>query len=53
MMAPVRSDLPSGTVTFLLTDVEGSTKLLQELRAEGYAVALGEHRSDLLALSQF
>jgi class 3 adenylate cyclase len=24
----VRSDLPTGTVTFLFTDVEGSTKLL-------------------------
>jgi class 3 adenylate cyclase len=24
-------DSPSGTVTFLFTDIEGSTKLLQEL----------------------
>jgi class 3 adenylate cyclase len=30
MMTPVRGDLPSGTVTFLFTDVEGSTKLLHE-----------------------
>ena len=30
----VRRDLPSGTVTFLFTDVEGSTKLLHELGAE-------------------
>ena len=37
-------DLPSGTVTFLFTDVEGSTKLLHELGAEGYAQALGAHR---------
>ena len=37
-------DLPFGTVTFLFTDVEGSTKLLHELGAEGYAQALGEHR---------
>ena len=37
-------DLPSGTVTFLFTDVEGSTKLLHELGAEGYAEALAEHR---------
>jgi predicted ATPase len=36
--------LPSGTVTFLFTDVEGSTKLLHELGAEGYAEALAEHR---------
>jgi len=40
----VRSDLPTGTVTFLFTDVEGSTKLLHELGAEGYAAALAEHR---------
>jgi predicted ATPase len=40
----MRSDLPSGTVTFLFTDVEGSTRLLHELGAEGYAEALAEHR---------
>lgn len=27
----VRAELPSGTVTFLFMDVEGSTKLLHEL----------------------
>jgi predicted ATPase len=37
-------ELPSGTVTFLLTDVEGSTRLLHELGTEGYAEALAEHR---------
>ena len=36
--------LPSGTVTFLFTDVEGSTKLLHELGAEKYADALAAHR---------
>ena len=41
----VRPDLPSGTVTFLFTDVEGSTRLLHELGADGYAAALAEHRS--------
>src|SRR4030081_1295612 len=40
----MRRDLPSGTVTFLFTDVEGSTKLLHELGAEAYADALLEHR---------
>jgi predicted ATPase/class 3 adenylate cyclase len=40
----MRGDLPSGTVTFLFTDVEGSTKLLHELGAEAFAQALGEHR---------
>jgi len=44
MMMPVRRDLPSGTVTFVFTDVEGSTKLLHELGAAGYAQALAEHR---------
>ena len=37
-------ELPTGTVTFLFTDVEGSTKLLHELGAEAYADALAEHR---------
>src|ERR671937_2572434 len=40
----VRPDLPSGTVTFLFTDVEGSTKLLHELGSEAYAEALAGHR---------
>jgi predicted ATPase/class 3 adenylate cyclase len=44
MIPRVRSDLPSGTVTFLFTDVEGSTRLLHELGAEGYAEALAAHR---------
>lgn len=48
-MTPVRSDLPSGTVTFLFTDVEGSTRLLHELGADGYAGALAEHRQVLRA----
>jgi len=37
-------DLPRGTVTFLFTDVEGSTRLLHELGAERYAAALDDHR---------
>ena len=36
-------DLPRGTVTFLFTDVEGSTRLLKELR-DGYADVLAEHQ---------
>ena len=40
----MRRDLPSGIVTFLFTDIEGSTKLLNELGAEAYAEALLEHR---------
>jgi predicted ATPase len=45
----VRADLPTGTVTFLFTDVEGSTKLLHELGAESYAQALAEHRRAIRA----
>ncbi len=41
--------LPAGTVTFLFTDVEGSTQLLHELGAERYADALAEHRRILRA----
>jgi predicted ATPase len=40
----MREGLPSGTVTFLFTDVEGSTRLLRELGAEKYAKVLAEHR---------
>jgi class 3 adenylate cyclase len=36
-------DLPSGTVTFLFTDIEGSTRLLREL-GEAYVTAFAEHR---------
>ncbi|MDP9224598.1 MAG: AAA family ATPase, partial [Actinomycetota bacterium] len=35
---------PSGTVTFLFSDIEGSTVLLRELGTEQYAQALDEHR---------
>ena len=44
MMRTVRRDLPTRTVTFLFTDVEGSTTLLHELGAERYAAVLAEHR---------
>jgi predicted ATPase len=37
------TELPGGTVTFLFTDIEGSTRLLEEL-GPGYADALEEHR---------
>ena len=40
----MRDDLPTGTVTFLFTDIEGSTRLLRELGAEAYSSALAEHR---------
>jgi predicted ATPase len=43
----MRSQFPNATVTFLFTDVEGSTRLLHELGAEAYAEALAEHRRAL------
>jgi predicted ATPase/class 3 adenylate cyclase len=36
--------LPRGTVTLLFTDIEGSTRMLQELGREPYVRALTEHR---------
>jgi class 3 adenylate cyclase len=43
----VARDLPTGTVTFVFTDVEGSTRLLQQLGADAYADALAQHRRAL------
>jgi len=42
------AELPSGTVTFLFTDVEGSTRLLKQLR-DRYGEVLAEHRRILRA----
>ena len=41
--------LPTGTVTFLFTDIEGSTTLLQRLGDRQYAEILEEHRRLLRA----
>jgi len=41
--APTRSDLPTGTVTFLFTDIEGSTRTLDRL-GEDYPRVLEEHQ---------
>src|SRR5437763_14356342 len=41
------AERPSGTVTFLFTDIEQSTRLLAELGVEVYAHALEEHRDRL------
>ena len=43
------SRLPSGTITFLFTDIEGSTRLVREL-GERYPVVLAEHRRLLRAV---
>ena len=37
------ADLPSGTVTFLFSDIEGSTRLAKSLRA-AYAELLADHQ---------
>jgi predicted ATPase/class 3 adenylate cyclase len=42
------AELPSGTVTFLFTDIEGSTRLLARLR-DRYADVLAEHQRLLRA----
>src|SRR4051812_10905752 len=39
---------PSGTVTLLFSDIEGSTRLLADLGRERYAELLGEHRRLLM-----
>jgi len=41
--------LPTGTVTFLFTDIEGSTALLQRLGDRRYAEVLAEHQTLLHA----
>jgi len=43
----VARELPTGTVTLVFTDVEGSTRLLQRLGADAYADALAQHRRAL------
>jgi predicted ATPase len=40
----MQHELPTGTVTLLFTDIEGSTGLLNALGAEAYDEALAEHR---------
>src|ERR687893_2917926 len=45
------AELPTGTVTLLFTDIEGSTRLLQRL-GERYAAVLGEHHALLRAAFQ-
>ena len=46
MIRPAMRDLPTGVVTLLFTDVEGSTRLLEGL-GDGYGDALHEHRRRL------
>jgi class 3 adenylate cyclase/DNA-binding NarL/FixJ family response regulator len=46
----VASDLPSGTVTFLFTDIEGSTRLLKRIGGDDYTELLAEHHDLFRAL---
>jgi len=39
----MRRDLPTGTVTFVFTDIEGSTRLLEEVGEERYGELLDKH----------
>jgi predicted ATPase/class 3 adenylate cyclase len=48
----MRPDLPKGTVTFLFTDIEGSTKLAQEYREELPAL-LARHKDILKQAIEF
>ena len=41
------TDLPSGTVTLVFTDIEGSTRLLADLGVHAYREALSEHREQI------
>jgi ABC-type oligopeptide transport system substrate-binding subunit/class 3 adenylate cyclase len=43
------AELPAGTVTFLFTDIAGSTRLLQQLGADRYRQMLAAHRALLRA----
>ncbi len=43
---PLPQELPTGSVTFLFTDIEGSTLLLQRT-GESYALLLAEHQAIL------
>src|SRR5437773_679392 len=48
-MQPAQArSVPTGTVTFLFTDIEGSTELLDHLR-DGYATVLADQRQLLRA----
>src|SRR2546422_172473 len=42
-------ELPAGSVIVLSTDIEGSTRLIEELGEPGYIGALAEHRHLLRA----
>jgi predicted ATPase/class 3 adenylate cyclase len=48
-MAPLEEEIPTGTVTFLFTDIEGSTRLLQDLGGSTFSEVVQEHHEVLRA----
>jgi class 3 adenylate cyclase len=42
--------LPTGTVTFLFTDIEGSTRIVQDIGDAGHSQALADQRRLLRAV---
>ena len=48
-MARSRRTVPTGTVTFLFSDIEGSTQLVQKLDSAGYREILEQHQNLLRA----
>lgn len=46
-MASLEVEIPTGTVTFLFTDIEGSTRLLQDLGGSKFAEVVQEHHEVL------
>jgi class 3 adenylate cyclase len=46
---PAASELPSGTVTFLFTDIEGSTRLLERFGRVVYSELLARHNEIIRA----
>src|SRR5262245_11418696 len=49
MLAADMGEQPRGTVSFLFSDVEGSTRLLADIGTERYAEVLGRQRGALRA----
>ena len=45
MAKSARVERPTGTVTLLFTDIEGSTRLLQRLGAADYATVVADHHA--------
>ncbi|MGH2377646.1 MAG: adenylate/guanylate cyclase domain-containing protein, partial [Candidatus Limnocylindria bacterium] len=43
LVLPLRRELPTGTVTFVFTDIEGSTKLARELGTGRWHEVLEQH----------